>query len=121
MGPARSTTDRHGLDIALTGIDPAEDLPSTLAVPEGAPHVFLSHASDDRSTAHRLAEALAAMQVGSWRFESHIDQRGYIADCVRKAIPEADALVALVTRNSVASLWVLTELHTAANPNRDSK
>jgi hypothetical protein len=83
-----------------------------LAVPEGAPHVFLSHASDDAPTALRLAEALSAMRVGSWRFETHIDQRGFIAECVRAAIAEADALVALVTRTSIASLWVLTELHT---------
>jgi hypothetical protein len=53
------------------------------------------------------------MQVGSWRFETHIDQRGDIAACVRTAIAEADALVALVTRTSIASLWVLTELHTS--------
>jgi len=32
---------------------------------------------------------------------------------VRAAIAEADALVALVTRTSIASLWVLTELHTS--------
>jgi hypothetical protein len=93
--------------------DPAEDLPEGLAVPEGAPHVFLSHASDDALTALRLAQALASMRVGSWRFETHIDQRGDIAECVRTAITEAGALVALVTRTSIASLWVLTELHTA--------
>jgi hypothetical protein len=52
------------------------------------------------------------MRVGSWRFETHIDQRGNIAECVRAAIAEADALVAIVTRTSIASLWVLTELHT---------
>jgi hypothetical protein len=84
-----------------------------LAVPEGAPHVFLSYASDEAPTALRLAEALSAMRVGCWRFETHIDQRGPIADCVRAAIAEADALVALVTRTSIASLWVLTELHTS--------
>ena len=93
--------------------DPAEDRPSSLVVPEGAPHVFLSHASDDAPTALRLAQVLSAMQVGSWRFETHIEQRGDIAECVRSAIAEADALVALVTSTSVASLWVLTELHTS--------
>ncbi len=93
--------------------DSAEDLPSSLAVPESAPQVFLSHASDDAPTALRLAQALSAMRVGSWRFETHIDQRGDIAECVRAAIAEADALVALVTRTSIASLWVLTELHTS--------
>ena len=98
--------------------DPAEDLPSSLAVPEGAPHVFLSHASDDAPTALRLAGALSAMRIGSWRFETHIDQREEIAECVRAAIAEADALVALVTRTSIASLWVLTELHTCLETQR---
>jgi hypothetical protein len=96
--------------------DPAEDLPQRLAVPAGMPHVFLSHTHDDASVALRLAEEMAAMSIGSWRFESDIEQHGDIADCVRKAINEADALVALValvSRSSIASLWVLTELHTA--------
>jgi hypothetical protein len=99
--------------------DPGEDLPTSLAVPEGAPHVFLSHASDDAPTALRLAKALSAVRVGSWRFETHIDQRGDIAECVRSAIAEADALVALVTRTSIASLWVLTELHTSLEKQKD--
>jgi len=42
--------------------------------------------------------ALSAMRVGSWRFETHIDQRGDIAECVRSAL---------------ASLWVTSELHTS--------
>jgi hypothetical protein len=75
--------------------------------------VFLSHASDDGPTALRLAQALSAMRVGCWRYETHIDQRGDIAKCVRTAIAKANALVALVTRTSIASLWVLTELHTS--------
>lgn len=110
------STKHHGQPwsgLAPFRSDPKEDLPLNLAVPEGAPHVFLSHASDDASTSLRLAEALATMRVGSWRFETHIDQRGNIAECVRSAIAEADALVALVTRTSMASLWVLTELHTS--------
>lgn len=75
--------------------------------------MFLSHAGDDASTALRLAESLAAMRVGVWRFETHIEQRGDIAECVHSAIAESDALLGLVTRTSIASLWVLTELHTS--------
>jgi hypothetical protein len=93
--------------------DPPDDIPSTLHVPEAAPHVFLSHTHQDRDKALHLAEALAAMEIGAWRFETHIDQRGHIADCVRKAIAEAACSVALVTRYSIASLWVLTELETS--------
>ena len=93
--------------------DPADDVPSSLAVPDDAPHVFLSHAGEDAAIALHLAESLAAMRVGTWRFETDIEQRGNIADCVRGAIAEADALVGLVTRTSISSLWVLTELHTS--------
>ena len=93
--------------------DPAADLPAHLAVPHDAPNVFLSHAGDDASKALRLAESLAGVGVGSWRFESQIEQQMDIAECVRDAIAEADALVGLVTRTSIASLWVLTELHTS--------
>lgn len=93
--------------------DPPDDVPASLRVRNSAPQVFLSHTHQDVSLALRLAEALAAMEIGSWRFETHIDQRGVIADCVKHAIDETACLVALVTRHSIASLWVLTELQTS--------
>jgi hypothetical protein len=93
--------------------DPPDDIPCSLRVPDTSPHVFLSHTHQDVDLALRLAEAFAAMQIGSWRFETHILQREDIADCVRKAIAETACLVALATRYSIASLWVLTELETA--------
>ena len=93
--------------------DPPEDIPSTLFVPNTAPQVFLSHTHQDAGLSLRLAEELAVMEIGSWRFETHIDQRGNIAECVREAMAEAACLVGLVTRQSIASLWMLTELHTS--------
>jgi TIR domain-containing protein len=92
--------------------DELEALSAALRVPDGAPRVFLSHTHHDADLALRVAEALAKMGIGSWRFESHIERREDIADCVRKAIYETAATAALVTRHSIASLWVLTELHT---------
>jgi hypothetical protein len=92
--------------------DPPDDVPPALVLPDSAPHLFLSHTHQDADRALRLAESLAGIGIGSWRFETHIDQRGDIADCVREAITEAAGMVALVTRQSIASLWVLTELHT---------
>ena len=74
--------------------------------------MFLSHTHRDAGLSLRLAEALANMGIGSWRFETHIDQQGDIGTCVREAVTEAAGAVALVTRHSIASLWVLTELHT---------
>jgi hypothetical protein len=58
--------------------------------------VFLSHTHQDVNLALLLAETLAEMGIGSWRFETHIDQREDIADCVREAITEADGLDGLV-------------------------
>jgi hypothetical protein len=46
-------------------------------------------------------------------FETDIEYRGMVANCVRKAIETAACCAALLTRTSIASLWVLTELHTA--------
>ncbi len=93
--------------------DPAEDLPSILVVPAGAPKVFLPHTHHDYNVALFLAEELASMSVGAWRFQTEIQQGGDIANSVREALGESDGLVALVTRSSIASLWVLTELHTS--------
>lgn len=63
-------------------------------------------------SALRLAETLADMGIGSWMFETKINLRSDIADSVREAVTRAEAVVVLVTRQSIASLWVLTEMHT---------
>lgn len=60
-----------------------------------------------------FAEALAARGIRTWMFETDIEYRGSIAHCVRAAIEDTACCAALVTRDSIASLWVLTELHTA--------
>ena len=98
--------------------DPPDEIPQALVLRDDAPQVFLSHAQRDTALSLRVAEALARMAVGCWRFETHIDQRGNIADCVKQALDEAAGLVALVTRYSIASLWVLTELHTCLRAGR---
>jgi hypothetical protein len=75
--------------------------------------VFLSHTKHDGELAYRIATELARLDVGSWLFEAHVEHRGTISECVRRAIGAAARCLALVTRDSIASLWVLTELHTA--------
>lgn len=92
--------------------DAPDDIPGHLRVPPSAPNVFLSYAARDSDVALRLAESLATMGIGCWRFQTHIEVRRDIATCVRNAIVESSGLVGLVTRTSIASLWVLTELHT---------
>jgi hypothetical protein len=93
--------------------DRRDPISEELAVPKNAPHVFLSHTHLDADLSLKVARALAAMGIGAWRFETHIEQRGPIAGCVRRALLESSCCLGLVTCYSIASLWVLTELHTS--------
>jgi hypothetical protein len=116
------STKHHGqpwlTQAPVTRMDDPTDLPAELRVADAAPHVFLSHTQRDGALALDLAHSLASLGIGSWMFESHIEERGPIAQCVRKAIAETAGCLALVTRESIASLWVLTELHTALEGGR---
>jgi hypothetical protein len=98
--------------------DPPGDFPARLHLPEEAPRVFLSHAHRDVQLALRLVEALATRGIGAWMYETDIAYRDNIAECVRLAIKNAACCVALATRDSIASLWLLTELHTAVKLGR---
>ncbi len=82
----------------------------SLRVSDDAPSAFLSHTHHDRQLALSLATALAAEGIGSWRFETDIEEGDNIARCVREALETSDCLVVLVTEYSIASLWVLTEM-----------
>lgn len=93
--------------------DPPDDIPSALRVPDSAPQVFLSHAHEDVCRIIPLAEALAAIGIGSWTYETHIDYLEDIAECVKSAIACSSCCILLLTRTSIASLWVTTELDTA--------
>ena len=98
--------------------DQPDDEPSSLRVPAGAPAVFLSHAAHDRLLARSLAEELTGHEIQAWRFESSIEYGHDIAHAVRAALTEADGIVLLLTSYSIASLWVLTELHSGLEANR---
>ena len=99
-------------------MDQPDDIPETLFVDNDAPAAFLSHTCQDKNLAINLAEELAKREIRSWMYETHIQHRGIIAECVRKAIRESDCILNLVTRDSIASLWILTELHTAVEGNK---
>lgn len=115
--PLWGSTKHHGQpwpgQATANRVDEPADVPVGLQVPELAPRVFLSHTRQDTDLALRLAGELARMGLGSWMFEIHIEQHGRIAECVRQALATSDRCLALVTRDSIASLWVLTELDTA--------
>lgn len=94
-------------------LDSPQTLTSATHVDESAPRAFLSHTHNDAVLATAMVSALANMQIGAWMFESDIEYRRPIAKCVRAAIEQCACCVGLLTRTSIASLWVLTELDTA--------
>ena len=51
-------------------------------------------------------------------FESNVGYGQNIAMCVRNAIKDCTCCIAVITRESIASLWVLTELHNALSIGR---
>jgi hypothetical protein len=115
--PLWGSTKHHGQpwleQSSANRVDEPSDIPTALQLPEEAPCVFLSHTSQDTDLAFRLASDIARLGFRSWMFETHIEQRGPIAECVRTALATCKRCLALVTRDSIASLWVLTELQTA--------
>jgi hypothetical protein len=58
------------------------------------------------------------MGIGTWMFETNVGYGQNIANCVRNAMRECSCCVVLVTRESIVSLWILTELHNALNVGR---
>jgi hypothetical protein len=120
--PLWGSTSHHGQpwpgQPAGERMDSASDIPDARRVSESAPRVFLSHAGVDEELAVSIAEDLAAMQIGAWMFENYVGSGQNIARSVRDAMRECRCCVALVTRDSIASLWILTELHSALTVGR---
>jgi len=77
------------------------------------PRVFLSHCHSDTRIAMDLRDDLVNLGIDIWMAEIHIDPDEDIVANVRAALDETDALVGLVTRSFIASLWCRTELLTA--------
>lgn len=94
-------------------VDQPQDLPEDLQTAEGSPTVFLSYSSTDRDLSMQIARETARLGLTPWMFETHIDHYGDIPKSVQAAIRKAECLISVVTRRSLASLWMLTELHSA--------
>ena len=115
--PLWGSTKHHGQpwrdQAAPERLDSPQATPPAEGLGDSAPHVFLSHTHTDALLAGQLTSLLAQKGIGAWMFESDIEYRGPIAKCVRAAIEKSACCIGLLTRTSIASLWVLTELHTA--------
>jgi TIR domain len=115
--PLWGSTRHHGQpwrdQAAPERLDEPRPVRSAIRIDESAPRAFLSHTHGDGLLAAELASVLANMGIGTWMFESDIEYRGPVAKCVRAALDTSACCIGLLTRTSIASLWVLTELHTA--------
>jgi hypothetical protein len=72
--------------------------------------VFISYARSDEPFARRLVEQLADFDTSGWMDAADISAGTIVADHIRSAIKEADALVVLVSTRSRDSQWVNFEV-----------
>src|SRR6266487_333029 len=75
--------------------------------------VFLSYASEDREVAKELASHLAKEKIEAWDPAEALFPGDNWALKIGKALEQSDAMVVLLSPNSVKSEWVLHELQYA--------
>jgi hypothetical protein len=82
------------------------------------PRIYLSHSSVDRASARQLADALRrrALEVSSADSVSAPGENW--AASVAKALGQSDAMVVLLTPNSVESEWVRRDIEYALSSKR---
>jgi hypothetical protein len=74
-----------------------------------APKVFISYANQDRQQAIEIGRRRSERRITAWLYESAINQNDFIFESVQEALRRSDALLALITPFSLASLWVRME------------
>ena len=80
--------------------------------------VFLSHSHLDKTFARYLADRIRAHGAHVWIDEAELMVGDSLFDKIERSVREADALLALISRNSVRSDWVKTELMLALSKER---
>ena len=75
--------------------------------------VFISHSYDDHEYADELREALAKLQIGG-RFDL-VETASYdtLFQVIRERLEAADAVIILLSKQALASSWVMVELGAA--------
>jgi hypothetical protein len=71
--------------------------------------VFLSHNSADKPLARRLAHDLQTANVDVWLDQWQIGVGDAFEQCIEQGLAQADFVIVLLTRGSVASEWVNRE------------
>ena len=75
--------------------------------------IFISYARNDYAFAHQLLSALRDINVEGWMDEADVAAGAAIGEAVRSAIRKSNAVVVLVSPNSLLSRWVDFEVGAA--------
>ncbi|MEP7110290.1 MAG: toll/interleukin-1 receptor domain-containing protein [Ferruginibacter sp.] len=81
-------------------------------LPEEAPKIFISYSSVDLDLVQQLRKQLASKGFQSWLYVSEINRGRLIFDNVSSGIENSIAAIGFITRFSIGSAWVYTELMT---------
>ena len=77
------------------------------------PSVFLSHNTNDKNFARKLALDLECQGVKVWIDEAELKVGDSLIEKIREGIDKVDYVVAILSSNSIASAWVKKELDVA--------
>lgn len=80
--------------------------------------LFLSHSSQDRQFAARLAEVLRGHGIRVWYSQTHIKGAQQWHDEIGKALKRCDWFTVVLSPSAVRSMWVKNELLFALNQHR---
>jgi hypothetical protein len=72
-------------------------------------HVFISYARGDRPYVDRLAQYLTDAGFGVW-YDRSLEPGSSFSDKIRAALEASDAVIVVLSPDSVASKWVLREI-----------
>lgn len=98
------------------GLEPPPDVTVGLLPAEPADRrtgIFVSHSSEDRELAERVATALKALNYNVWYADWAISPGDSIVRKISSALAQNDTLVILLSPRSVSSRWVQKELSVA--------
>ena len=83
--------------------------------------VFISHNYMDKPLARKISNNLNYYGIRTWIDESEIKVGDSLIAKIRKGIDDVDYLIALISKYSVESEWVLKELDIAMNKEIERK
>jgi TolB-like protein len=97
---------------------PPTESPTAAHAPKASSYVFVSYASRDTAVASALAEALERQGVACWIAPRDVKAGALYADAIVRAISDAEALVLVLSQNSIASVHVSKEVERASSKRR---